>query len=197
MNYLAHLFLADNNAHSLLGNLMGDFVKGNVKGKYPSTISNGILMHREVDKFTDSHSVVELSKKRVNTERRRYAGILVDVFYDHFLAINWHQYSKISLDEQIDEWMCTIGESEFDLIPERMLVVLDKIKNQRLLQSYQTENGIALILERISGRIRFQNDLADGIQDFKSCYEQLNDDFNVFFPELLEHVKTFNPVRFD
>ncbi|VAW70149.1 Acyl carrier protein phosphodiesterase [hydrothermal vent metagenome] len=90
MNYLAHLFLSEKSQDALLGNLMGDFIKGNTFEGLTKDAIHGIKLHRGVDKYTDSHSDVAQSKKRISPERRRYAGILIDVFYDHFLVKHWN-----------------------------------------------------------------------------------------------------------
>ncbi len=95
MNYLAHFFLAENTPESLLGNLLGDFVKGSAVNLYPQEIIKGIYLHRKVDSYTDSHAIVRSSKSLVCSQRRRFAGVLIDVFYDHFLAKNWREYSEV------------------------------------------------------------------------------------------------------
>src|SRR6476469_1163611 len=100
MNYLAHLYLADNSPESILGNLLGDFVKCQAAFNiYPIAIKKGIQLHRQVDAYTDSHAVVRESKKLISNINKRYAGIIIDVFYDHFLAKNWLTYSSIPLNE--------------------------------------------------------------------------------------------------
>ena len=96
MNYLAHLYLAGNDAEALIGSLMGDFIKGRVDPDLPPVLRQAILQHRRIDSFTDAHPIVRRSKQRVTNEFRRYAGILIDVFYDHFLAREWSQYSDVS-----------------------------------------------------------------------------------------------------
>src|ERR1051325_10142199 len=97
MNYLAHLFLAEDDPESLLGNLLGDFVKGAKKDDYPDSIRRGIELHRKVDRFTDAHRVVRSSLSLISPARRRFAGVLVDIFYDHLLAKDWQIYSSVPL----------------------------------------------------------------------------------------------------
>jgi len=92
MNFLAHLYLADPQPLGLLGSLMGDFVKGPLGGRYPEPITRGIMLHRRIDTFTDAHAVVRASRTRISPGRRRFAGIMIDVFYDHFLARDWARY---------------------------------------------------------------------------------------------------------
>ena len=97
MNFLAHLFLSDENPEIMVGNFIADMVKGNSFLGYPTTIGKGIRIHRNIDKFTDSHPIVQLSKKRLRPNYRKYAGVIVDMFYDHLLAVDWHTYSPIPL----------------------------------------------------------------------------------------------------
>lgn len=97
MNYLAHLFLAKDTPESILGNLLGDFAKGEAKKQYSTAIQQGIELHQQVDIYTDTHRIVREAKRPISLERKRYAGILIDVFYDHFLAKHWMKYSSIPL----------------------------------------------------------------------------------------------------
>ena len=99
MNYLAHLFLSEGTPESLIGNLLGDFVKGTAVNLYSEEIRKGIDLHRKVDSYTDSHAIVRSSKSLVSSHRRRFAGVLIDVFYDHFLVKNWLEYSEIPVPD--------------------------------------------------------------------------------------------------
>ncbi|HAS8520669.1 TPA: DUF479 domain-containing protein [Vibrio vulnificus] len=98
MNYLAHLHLADVANSDMLGNLLGDFAKGDPSKQYSSEIARGIRLHRAVDKFVDTHGIVQACKKRFPEAQRRFALIALDMFWDHCLAMHWHRYSDISLD---------------------------------------------------------------------------------------------------
>ena len=92
MNYLAHLYLSDPSEDAWLGSLLGDFVKGPLDDRYSEEVTRAIVLHRKIDSYTDAHPVVLNSKSRVSTQRRRYAGIMVDMFYDHFLAKHWREF---------------------------------------------------------------------------------------------------------
>src|SRR5215468_3052284 len=94
MNLLAHAFLAQDDPNLLLGSLMGDFVKGPLNDRYAPAITRGLILHRSVDTYTDAHPLVARSRARISRVRRRYAGILIDVFYDHYLARDWSKYSS-------------------------------------------------------------------------------------------------------
>ena len=99
MNYLAHLFLSEDIPEGRIGNFLGDFVKTSPLDQYPLLMRRGIALHHKIDLYTDTHSVVHTSIKRITPDRRRYAGVLIDVFYDHFLAVHWSQYSAIPLHD--------------------------------------------------------------------------------------------------
>src|SRR4051812_25190324 len=99
MNFLAHAFLAFGHTDVMLGSMMGDFVKGPLDNRHPPDILRGLTLHRRVDTYTDAHATVALSRSRISPARRRYAGILIDLFYDHYLAANWQQYSTEPLDQ--------------------------------------------------------------------------------------------------
>ena len=98
MNFLAHIFLSDNNLQLLLGNFFADHIKGNKFSHFPNEIQQGIHLHRAIDTFTDAHEIVRKSKRRLHERYRHYDGVIIDIFYDHFLAKNWKYYSAIPLD---------------------------------------------------------------------------------------------------
>ena len=100
MNFLAHLYLSGDNEQIIVGNFIGDFVKGrNALQTFDPTIALGIELHRAIDQFTDTHPVVRSSKDRLRPKYRHYAGVIVDIFYDHFLARKWNDYHKTPLPE--------------------------------------------------------------------------------------------------
>ena len=102
MNYLSHLFLAGDNEESKIGNLLGDFVKGKLTDEYSPEIIKGIKAHRKIDKFTDSHDIVRQTRKLISNKRSRYSGVLIDIFFDHFLTVKWDLYSDSEFDNFID-----------------------------------------------------------------------------------------------
>ena len=189
MNYLAHLFLSDGTPASLIGNLLGDFVKGSAVNLYPEEIRNGIDLHRKVDRYTDSHAIVRSSISLVCAQRRRFAGVLVDVFYDHFLAKNWLEYSEIPLRD-FSRNSYKVLQDNRDILPESLQRVMPQIIARDLLGSYQEIGGIDNALNRISARIKRTNNLADGIEDLTVNYQQLESDFRAFFPNLISYAAT-------
>jgi acyl carrier protein phosphodiesterase len=189
MNYLAHLYLAEDSPQSLLGNLLGDFVKGQNTDAYCDEIKKGIQIHKKVDIYTDSHPVVRESKRLISPVNRRYAGIIVDVFYDHFLAKNWVTYSSVPLQEFTFK-VYDILQSNQAILPESLKRVLPNIITRNLLMSYAEIPGINFALQRLSVRLKRENDLGRASEDLTDNYERFKLNFGRFFPELMDYVKT-------
>jgi acyl carrier protein phosphodiesterase len=192
MNYLAHLYLAEDNPESLVGNLLGDFVKGAKKDEYPREVRQGIELHRKVDRYTDTHPVVQASLKLISPARRRFAGVLVDMFYDHLLAKNWPMYSSTPLDH-FSQNIYRILKGHHDLLPQRLQTMLPYIIGEDWLTSYREIAAIDRALNRISRRFakRFQreNSLLNAVEELHGNYRQLENHFHSFFPEVIEYVR--------
>ena len=184
MNYLAHAFLADETDEYLIGSFIGDFVKGTLRNRYSHEITKGIILHRKVDVFADSHALSCSSREIFAGSRRRYAGIILDICYDHFLAKHWSEYA----DSELPEFVYRVYELLQDyrpLLPERLKNVLPRLFKENWLESYLTLNGVEFSLKRISRRLRHEVYLEDSIQDIKSNYEILEYNFSAFFPDLI------------
>lgn len=189
MNYLAHLYLAENSPESLLGNFLGDFVKGQAINLYSDAIKKGIQLHRKVDAYTDSHPIFLESKRLISNINKRYAGIIVDVFYDHFLAINWSKYSSITLNEYAANIYRILQENE-EILPDSLKKVMPNIIADNRLVSYADIQGISDVLERISARLKRANSLGKAIEDLLANYKRFESDFARFFPDLINYVNT-------
>jgi acyl carrier protein phosphodiesterase len=191
MNYLAHLYLAEEHAESLLGNLLGDFVKGTVGDSYSEEMRKGIQLHRKVDRYTDSHAVVRASLKLISPPRRRFAGVMVDIFYDHLLAKNWQMYSAMPLAD-FSQHIYRILKENHALLPERLQQMLPYIIGEDWLTSYREIEAIDRALNRIANRItkRFGRDssLLHSVEELQANYQQLESDFHNFFPDLIDYV---------
>jgi acyl carrier protein phosphodiesterase len=190
MNYLAHLYLAEDSPESLLGKLLGDFVKGQSIDAYCNEIKKGIQLHQRVDIYTDSHPVFRESKRLISPVNRRYAGILIDVFYDHFLAKNWLDYSSVSLKD-FSSKVYEILKSNEAILPESLKRVLPNIIAKDLLMSYAEIQGIEAALQRLTLRLKRTNNLGSAWEELLTNYERFELDFYRFFPELVNYVKTF------
>jgi acyl carrier protein phosphodiesterase len=187
MNYLAHLYLADGSPEAVLGSLMGDFVKGPLEGRFSEGIRRAILMHRRIDTYTDSHARVRVSRARISPARRRFAGIMVDVFYDHFLAMHWAAYSSISLPDFARGIYAVLRHSEAQMSPD-MQRVARRMTEQDWLTRYRGLEIVGTALDRMSGRLRRENTLLGSAEELRWHYSELESDFRCFFPDLVTFV---------
>lgn len=187
MNYLAHLFLAQRTHYSLLGNLMGDFVRDVRIEALPQEVQLGIKNHKEVDRFTDSHASVKQLKKRFSRERRRFAGIVLDVTFDYFLAKHWAQFSRQGFQEFIDYCYSSLRQQQH-LMPARMRNKVNWMISSDLLGTYTTLDGIDRSLNGISARMRFENRLKGAIEEVVMNYHEVEKVFLDFFQELRDYL---------
>jgi len=185
MNFLAHLFLSAGNPEIMVGNFIADAVKGNSFLEYPTTIAKGIKLHRSIDKFTDSHPIVQLSKQRLRPKYRKYAGVIVDMFYDHLLAIGWELYSPISLISFASQ-AYEILRNYQSLIPIRSQQVLFYMQKGNWLVDYAQLSGIDQALKGLATRTRYLSGMEKSIQDLRSDYADYQNEFSTFFPQLVE-----------
>ena len=152
MNYLAHLYLAEGSPESLIGSILGDFVKGAIQDKYPRNIRRGIELHRKIDTYTDSHQTTLVSRNRFGPQRRRFAGIIVDLCYDHFLYRHWHQFTEVPLNEFIYH-VYDILQAPGAMLPERLRAMIPVMIREDWLGSYQELQGVEQALNRLSKRV--------------------------------------------
>ncbi|NQU65766.1 MAG: DUF479 domain-containing protein [SAR324 cluster bacterium] len=187
MNYLAHLFLSGDSDELLVGNLIGDFVKGKIDGNYPMQICEGIRLHRQIDSYTGAHSRALLGRNRFGSERRRFAGIILDVCFDHFLIRHWHTYATIDLAHFIDAVHLRIQPYEH-ILNGKMDFFLSRKNMGYLLETNRDLDGVEFILSRISNRMRKGHCLLNAMDEIESNYDLLEKDFGAFFPDLIEYV---------
>jgi len=193
MNYLAHAFLSRSSPELLIGGLLGDFVKGREHLKqYSPAVCAGIRLHRAIDRYTDAHVIVRASCALVSPVRRRFAAILVDVFYDHFLACHWTRYTELPLEDFTQQVYATLlpGIASY---PERLQHMLPRMAAEDWLASYAEIEAVDAALHGIARRFRrFARAavLADGVQELLHHYAALEQHFLDFFPELLGFVET-------
>lgn len=186
MNYLAHLFLAKPGDDALVGNLLGDFVKGPLE-EAPDRYRDGIALHRAIDEFTDDHPRVRESRRRISAERRRFAGIIVDMCYDHFLARSWERFTDVPLPE-FSARVYGLLQERVDHLPARLQFALPHMEREDWLASYRDPEGIALALDRMSRRSKRSGRLVGAGAELLAQYAGLERDFESFFPELRRFV---------
>ncbi len=171
-----------------MGNLLGDFAKGVVVAKLPEAVKNGLLNHRAVDRFTDTHPVVKQLKSMVGPDRQRFAGIMLDMVFDHYLIKHWHQYSPHSFEERCSIYYQALNDGQV-LMPPPMQRVTRRVIRQQWFSSYRTLEGIGFALDRIAGRIRFNHDFYGSVEELITHQDEIENGFLVFFPELIQHVQ--------
>jgi acyl carrier protein phosphodiesterase len=187
MNWLAHLYLSEPTAAFRIGNLLPDLAPVSTLAHLPAEYHRGMQQHQRIDAFTDTHAIVRRSILRVDAPFRRYAGILVDMFYDHFLARDWSAWSPAPLSDFAAEIYASFETHQADLPPD-VCHRLAQMKAGNWLCSYGELPALAETLGRIGLRFRQPVPLAESISILEQHYDEFRGDFNAFFPELCEHV---------
>ena len=189
MNYLAHIRLAGDDPECLIGNFLGDFVKGRLSEDcYTPGIRRGIMMHRRIDAWTDSHEITRECARLISPERRRWRGVILDIFYDHLLAVNWEKYSDESLGDFLDRaYGIILGAA--DIFPERAAARIITIIEDGWMEKYRSVSGLSVVFEGMSRRVRRKNPLSGSERELVAHYDEMNGYFNRFFPEILEYAK--------
>lgn len=189
MNFLLHLHFSCGEPELLVGNLMGDFVKGRLEDRFPPGIRRGIELHRRIDAFAATNEVFRTSKQRLAPTFGHYRGVLVDLFYDHFIATAWNDYAELPFPSFMRHASSTVMVYE-SVLPERLRRLLPVIFTE-LLPSYVDVAGIDRALSRMAGRVSRPNPLAAGGQELRLNYRELREDFQLFYPQLAAFVKRF------
>lgn len=189
MNHLAHALVAHRTGGSIVGNLMGDFVKGRPQDRYEGEILRGILLHREIDAFTDRHDVFAKSRRRIPHPYRRFSGILIDLFYDHRLANRWSEFSEMALSDFTKLVHSQLRES-FDILPPRMQRFVRYMLETDLLVSYRELDGVSRALSGIASRLTRDTVLARAHDALAAQAPELDRDFTEFFPQLMAHCRS-------
>ncbi|WP_286240709.1 ACP phosphodiesterase [Neptuniibacter halophilus] len=183
MNYLAHLFLAQSSVESQVGNLLGDFARGIRPDQLPSAVRRGLFNHRLVDRFTDQHPQVRELKSLISQPRRRFAGIMLDMVFDHYLIKHWHCYSERSFSDSCRDYYANLQRGRA-LMPLPMQQVTRRITEQDWFSSYAEIEGIGYALDRVATRIRFPHQFAGAVIELRQHEEAIEQGFLRFFPQL-------------
>jgi acyl carrier protein phosphodiesterase len=182
VNYLFHLYLSGDDPDVLTGNFMGDFVKGPLLDRYPPRLRLGLQLHRSIDSYAQKHPLFTRSRQRLAPVFGLYRGILVDLYYDHFLATSWSQHSSSPLGRYLKRVRGEI-EARSIYLPERLQGLVPVIFED-MIPSYLDADGVGTALTRMSRRVRRSNPLAGGGAELKRHYQGLREDFLGFLPEV-------------
>lgn len=187
MNFLAHAYLAHPSVPLTIGNFIADFVKGRQIDQYRPEITEGIVMHRKIDTFTDNHRIFKLSRSRIRHRYNHYSGVIIDLFYDHFLARNWMDYSDTPLD-RFTLGLYDIMLDHEHIMPEKARYMLPFMVKSNWLLNYATVDGIDRSLKGLSRRTRFRSGMENACQELLKHYDDLQNDFRSFFPDIIDFI---------
>lgn len=188
MNYLSHIYLSGDSEEIKIGNFIGDFVKGQQFRRYPPDVAKGILLHRQIDLFTDSHDSVKECIIKLRPGFGKYSGIVIDIFLDHFLAANWHHYSFEMLPSFTKRFHAVLL-SNFFILPAQVKMFLPFLIQNKRLQSYVSFDGIENTLRIMVSRTSLPSETEFAMKILEDEYDFLNHAFNQFFPEMIHFVE--------
>jgi len=188
MNFLAHIYLSGDNDFIKIGNFMADGIRGKHFEHFPPDVQKGIILHRAIDTYTDSHDVFRQSTKRLHEKYHHYAGVIVDIIYDHFLAKNWTQYSDEKLDSFIGNFYRSLHKN-YDILTEKTQDLMPYMIKYNWLSSYQTVEGIHEILTQMDRRSKNTSKMQFASEDLKEFYTEFEQEFTIFFEDIKVHSK--------
>ncbi len=184
MNFLAHAVLSFKRPDLIVGNFIADFVKGKAYLDYPESIRKGILLHREIDHYTDRHKQFRNSKSRLSGEFGHYSGVIVDMYFDHFLAANFYKFQPQTLEEFSNHIYQTV-KSYDGALPAKADYILHHMSRSNWLLSYREISGIDRALKGMSRRTKFRSRLEFAGITLRENYHLFYTDFMIFFPKVL------------
>jgi acyl carrier protein phosphodiesterase len=183
MNFLAHLYLSGDDDFVKIGNFMADGIRGKDYQNYPERIQLGVLLHRAIDTYTDNHTIFRQGKHRLHEKYHHYSGVLMDMYYDHFLAKNWSKYHSLSLEDYAHHFYKLLQTHESILSP-RTLKILPPMQTHNWLVKYASLEGLKDILTQMDFRAKNQSGMEHGVQDLLNHYEDYQNEFTLFFEEM-------------
>jgi acyl carrier protein phosphodiesterase len=192
LNYLAHIYLSGANEEIMVGNFIGDYVKGFELTRYSEQIRKGIILHRHIDSFTDTNLIVKRSKLRIAEKYHKYSGIIIDIFYDHFLVLSWPTFSAWPICDFISNVHGILSRYN-DELPDAVRLFLPSFIKNNWIKKYSTIEGIEDILHRMSNRTSLPDETDFAIKVLTKDYYKLESEFSAFFPSLISYVsKSFD-----
>jgi acyl carrier protein phosphodiesterase len=195
LNFLAHALLAGDDPALMVGGVVGDWIKGTLPGVLPADLAKGVTLHRAIDHFAESNVAFNQSRSRISAERRRYAGVLVDIFYDHLLARHWHEVHDQSLEVFCNSVYEMIND-RLPQLPEASHPALKMMAQQNWLLSYAHMDGIADVLQRMSRRARQPNPLAQGELEMLADMAGFTTDFHIWLKDTREFSQAWRAAFF-
>lgn len=193
MNLLAHLYLSDGSESIMLGNFIADFIRGNRFEHLPEGVITGIKLHRAIDDFTDNHEEVKKSIHYLRESFGRYSGVVLDVYYDFFLARNWTHFHHESLS-MFTQKAYQMLNHKYHLLPELLKDVLPTMIEEDWLLNYGNIQGLERTFSGLTKRIDNKQDLNFAPAFLTAHIDYFKESFDTFFPDLIEHVKNYRMI---
>ncbi len=188
MNFLAHIYLSGDNDLIKIGNFMADGIRGKQFEHFPEDVQKGIILHRFIDTYTDSHDIFRQSTKRLHEKYHHYAGVVVDIIYDHFLAKNWTKYSDENLEDFINRFYSSLHKN-YDILTEKTQGLMPYMIERNWLLSYRTVEGIHQILTQMDRRSKNVSKMQFASEELKEFYAEFEQEFTAFFEEIQHQAK--------
>ena len=183
MNFLAHFYLSGTSEALVTGNFLGDMVRKVEWTNFSPEIVEGIKMHQEIDMFTDSHSIVKKHKSVLVAKHKHFSGVVLDIFYDYFLANSWIKYHKTDLPTYAD-WVYQAIEKQQPLFSKKAQMGFNHMRKHNWLTAYASLEGIEQVLKGMAQRTKFNSEMDSAILDLKEHQIEMNDGFIDFFKQL-------------
>lgn len=183
MNFLAHIYLSGDDEELQIGNFIADSVKGKKYLSFPPKIQEGIILHRAIDTFTDTHPVVRKSVRRLFPVYSHYSNVIIDIIYDHYLAANWTDYSAIPLDQYVQVFYELLNRN-YKILPLKVQQFLPYMIRDNWLLDYATIEGIGKILMQMNQRTENKSKMNLAVRELKMFYPEFENEFKLFFLDL-------------
>jgi acyl carrier protein phosphodiesterase len=190
MNCLAHIYLSGSDVELLCGNFIGDGVKGQQVQQYTPAVQNGILLHRFIDHYTDNHPITAEARAIIRPQFRKYAGVVLDVYFDHFLGVHWQHYHPIPLPQFVDNAHLLLDDFEPQM-PEKMQYFFKYMKMHQWLLNYRNHEALDRIFKGMARRTPFESNMEMAVPVLQKNNKALEAAFRAFFPELEQAVQIF------
>jgi acyl carrier protein phosphodiesterase len=183
MNFLAHLHLSGNNPEIICGNFIGDGVKGKQALEYPQTVQQGIALHRFIDHYTDTHPVTAEARKIIRPQFRKYAGVVLDMYFDHFLGVHWPNHHDDELEDFVPHVHKVLNSFE-EQMPAKTQRFFHYMKMHNWLLNYRELDALSRVFEGMASRTAFESNMENAVPVLKQHYSEMEMAFDTFFPEL-------------
>ena len=193
MNFLAHIYLSGDNDLVKIGNFSADGIRGKDFTKYPEAMQAGIILHRFIDSYTDTHPIFKKSTKRLHSNYGHYSGVIVDIFYDHFLAKNWETYHIEPLDSFASNFYDLLN-TNFGILPDRIKNLTPHMIAGNWLLNYAKIEGIQDVLNGMNRRTRYKSKMNEATKELQLYYDEFENEFSDFFIDLKTEANTKRKV---